>query len=177
MTSEQTRRPWQRQEDESAGDHQAFMTYARMDPLRRSVRKAAGIVGIGKSTALKMSKRHAWVVRVVAWDAHVERLQASAIEGEKRRQSVLEARTLTKLLALAELDVDRLTAMFAKRKKFIISARDLTALLTAGVNLSRVGRGESEHRVEIAEADSAREQIRRTLDRYAKGEGRSPDGD
>ncbi len=170
-TAVNTEAPWRRREGETRRRYRAFVRYIKQgeDGGKRSIRRASEEAGISVSAGLKASAKFEWVRRAQAFDAHVERLTAAEVEASRRRQARLEQSALEKMLRLADKDLDRLLELMSKRRKFVIPARDLTALLTAGINLSRVGRGEVEHRVETS-VDEVRAQIKRAIDRYAAGE-------
>ncbi len=164
------KKPWRRREGESDRTFAAFLAYLRQDRLRRSARRAAEAAGLHRSTGLKLSATFEWVARAAAFDAAQERLTTARVEESKRRQVVLDHENVEKALRLASAAMDRLMEKLSKSRKFFVNPAALTGLLQAAANLSRVARGEVEHRYESATADEAREQVRRTIERYAKHE-------
>ncbi len=166
------KKPWRRREGESDKTFAAFLAYLRQDRLRRSARRAAEAAGLHRSTGLKLSATFEWVARAAAFDAAQERLTTARVEESKRRQVVLDHENVEKALRLASVATDRLLEKLAKSKKFFLTAQALTGLLQAAANLSRVARGEVEHRYEGVAADEARDYVKRTLERYSKGEGK-----
>jgi hypothetical protein len=171
------KKPWRRREGESSRAYAALLAYLRQDRLRRSARRAAKAVGLHPSTGLKLSATYEWVARAAAFDAYQERAVTARVEESKRRQVVLDHENVEKALRLASVAMDRLLERLSKSKKFLVSPAALTGLLQAAANLSRVARGEAEHRFESVTADEARSMIRRTIERYAgraQAEGKEP---
>ena len=128
------RHPWNMREGETANAFAAFCVYRDLDG-KRSVAKAAKILGKNVTTMGEWSSKNGWIARAKAWDAEIDRrateAEAREVEKMKRRQIRLAmGMQSVGRKGLLKLDPDDMTP------------RDVTRLLKEGTTMERVNRGE-----------------------------------
>jgi hypothetical protein len=87
--------PWERQPGEPPRAWNGFKTYRDQGPTR-SIAKTATTLGKGTAVLHDWSRRHAWSLRVAAWDAEQDRLYQSELrvamrESAQKHVNILES--------------------------------------------------------------------------------------
>lgn len=149
-----TPKPWERQEGENPKPYEAFCIYRDMktDDQERSLREVANRLKKSLTLIGRWSSKHSWVERVAAWDDEQERIereiaqkeQAKAIREMRKRQAQAgQALQLKATKALGKIPIDQM------------SAQDIVKMMVEGAKLERIGRGDVETVVEARQGEAA----------------------
>jgi hypothetical protein len=140
---------WDQQIDESSKAFEAFCTYRDMG-IGRSLRKLSKMTNCHLSTLGEHSKKYDWQSRVIAWDAHLDKIsqhnQSAELKEMKRRQIELAIRAQEAAAKGLELFLAELT----KNPKLICKPEGLAKLLDSGCRLESLNRDEPEQSLEIS---------------------------
>lgn len=147
--------PWDQQPKETSKAFSAFIAYRDLG-MRRSSVSAAQQVKISHHSAMELSKRHSWLERVRAWDAHIDKQtqhnQIEAVKKMKERQIALamEAQKaakkgLKRFIAQFTEDEDEKVSPYATKPE------GLSKLLDTGCRLERLNRDEPEQNIELSQ--------------------------
>ncbi len=128
------RQPWNLQPGETANAFAAFCVYRDQDG-KRSVAKAAKILGKNVTTMGQWSSKYGWIERVRSWEAEKDRVST---EAEAREVEKMKARQIKLALQMQEKGGEGLTVLQADE----MTARDVTRMVKEGAQLERVNRGE-----------------------------------
>lgn len=82
---------WERQPKETVKSFRAFMAYLLMEP-KRSIARLAMAEGWDKTTCERWSRKHGWVQRCEAYDAHLltEAIRTRELVQERVRQRLID---------------------------------------------------------------------------------------
>lgn len=185
--------PWEQQGDETPQAFAAFRRYR--DALEdRAIRKVADELGKSETLISRWSSRHGWVMRVRAYDAHLDAQRRRAQEKAIRDMADRHARLAMAMTGVAAQAMSRLQKRQAEDEEYIaLGPEHIRGWLETGVRVERVSRGEPDEivRGELGAADpvtrsvvtdpdvmeASRELVRRAaLAREGKS-GRSGPGD
>lgn len=136
-----TPKPWERQESETPKAYEAFCIYRDMkkDGQERSLREVASMLKKSLTLVGRWSSKYGWVERVADWDDEQERIereiaqkeQVKAIREMRKRQAQSGyALQLKATRALGKLPMDQM------------SAKDIVNMMVEGAKLERIGRGD-----------------------------------
>jgi len=136
MTEE--RRPWHRQELETARAFHAFMLYRDLLPKGRSLEKVSKKLSDNAHylTHLKRwSSRYDWVNRATLHDEHI-----AEVRSEAQEQAIIDMaeRQAKEGMALQQKGVERLADMAIREMRL----RDAIKAIEVGAKLERIARGE-----------------------------------
>ena len=138
MAKTYTPKPWERQENETPKQYEAFCAYRDMG-LERSLRLVAEKLNKSETLMGRWSGQNNWVDRAAAWDDEQERIQREidqkeqikAIKAMRKRQAEEGyALQLKATKALGKLPLEDMTA------------RDITNMMVEGAKLERLGLGD-----------------------------------
>lgn len=183
MTATETRNEWDRQPGESARAFAAFCVY-RDDGAGRSLRATVDKTGTKLTQIGAWSRRHGWVSRVEAYDAHMARLEQAAreqaLEAEARkwaeRRLQQREREWETAAALHERAVQMLAHPMTRTKSedgksVIVPAgwwmRDIPAFVDLASKLARLASemetDRQKHEHELDDVDAALERFNRRI--------------
>lgn len=128
------RQPWNLQPGETANAFAAFCVYRDQDG-KRSVAKAAKMLGKNVTTLGQWSSKYGWIERVRSWEAEKDRVST---EAEAREVEKMKVRQIKLAMALQEKGGKGLEELDVKE----LTARDVARLVKEGAQLERVNRGE-----------------------------------
>lgn len=157
--------PWLRTPDESARAFEAFEAYRDLGPAR-STAKVAQALGKSKALMDRWSARHAWAVRVEAFDAEESRLWQLERTRARRETADRQARIAGQVLEavaarLRTLDVEQLSPADLVRWLDVASKVERAAL-GLPERLTVTGADDGPIRVQVSEMteDERRERLR-----------------
>jgi hypothetical protein len=158
--------PWDRQNGESLTRYRYFCYYRDMGGGKeeRSIAKLARELGISKNTAESYSRNSNWVKRAEAWDVELDRRVRSMTVGAVVGMRLRHADLSQKIQRFAEGELDALVEqqeVLEKAKKdngedarnLVIPVKDLTKLMSYGVSLERLVRGEPTDHLRMSQDD------------------------
>jgi hypothetical protein len=130
---------WDRQKGESRQAYAAFVAYRDIGATRTQNKVAAQL---GKSSQLmaRWSTRWAWIERVDAWDAQLEReAQVAALaEARQRGRDIIKSAQFVQALAL-----QRFKKLHEDPNEIAkVKVRDALSMLVEGVKMEKIERGE-----------------------------------
>jgi hypothetical protein len=128
------RQPWERQKGETQKAFEAFCIYRDMG-ADRSLSKVSQQLGKHKVLLQRWSSRWQWVLRVEAWDDHLD--QGARRENEKRVKAMAERHANQAMLFQQKL-VERLRTINPED----LSPADLARWFDVAVKVERLSRGE-----------------------------------
>lgn len=152
-------KPWLRQPNESTKAHEAFKTYLDMGKNRSQTAVAKRL---GKSGKLmhRWSKRHAWGLRVRAYEVHLETFQQAEVERRMKRSVVDWAARAEEIrhreFDMAEALLSKAAEMIQKLPKATMG--DIARAIELAFRLQRMSCGlptdHTEHTGAVAVTDS-----------------------
>lgn len=145
VVAESERQPWERQEGEGAKAFSAFCIYRDMG-AKRSLRKTAQAYYERKSRVNlgqveRWSVKYRWVERAPTWDDHCDRIRR-----EMALEETIEEMAQRHIEAGKRLEERGLELLSTIRRA---TAQGVARLVTAGVELQRLARGEPTERLEL----------------------------
>lgn len=84
--------PWDRRSGEVAVAYRAFLAYRDLGPTRSHAAATEALGAKSRSNLSEWSKRHEWVERCRAWDAHLQAERQRGIEKATRDEAELWAK-------------------------------------------------------------------------------------
>lgn len=164
---------WDRYPDETDSAWGNFLVYRAMEPVDRSIVKAAIKAGRNPSTFEAHSQRYSWVVRVRAYDQWRDRqAQMAEIEAvqEMKKRHIQMAMSFQGAAALA---LNKIIAAEQQKGKdgkpgaLTLKPTEVKELAELGMKIERLNRGEpesiQEQKVELLASDR-RTELRRLLE-------------
>lgn len=145
MTKESKAKPWERQENETVKQFEAFVCYRDME--ERSQEKVAKVLGKSAQLMSRWSSANNWVERVAAWENEQDRIlrleQIKDIKKMRKRHADTGALMLSiSTMGLKEM-LDMSDPKHPKLKAEIeLSPKEIAVLVDSGSKLERLGRGD-----------------------------------
>lgn len=156
MTEE--RRPWDKQEHESAEAYQAFQRYLQMAPDERTITLVAPR---SSATLSKWYREHSWEARVKAWDAEFGTMRYAEREAVFRRKArevaidhmliLSDARELVAREYSKLVEASRQSEMHG-----LLKPNELVKMTELAIKLDRLVRGETTENVGTTDLDLAK---------------------
>lgn len=136
MAKEKEIMPWERQEDETPKQFEAFKAYRDMGE-ERSLSKVSK--QLSKSTALmaRWSRSNSWVDRCVAWDNEQDRLLAIEQRKEIKKMRKCHADVASAMIATAVKGLKQIQEHMED-----IKPQDVARLVDVASKLERISRGD-----------------------------------
>lgn len=161
--------PWERQEAEKEKSWSGFVTYRDLGAGKRSIKKAADIVGVNPESLGLHARLWRWVERAAAWDRELDRVarEAKIKAAEDMAVRHINAHLLEQRVSVRELmKIDRKSEAFPD--DVVLEPKEVRDLLDHGIKGERLARGEpetiAEQRHELTVGDR-RGRLRSALDR------------
>jgi hypothetical protein len=144
-----TKNLWDKQDGETTPAWQAFRTYRDMGE-ERSFHKVAEKLSKSDTLMKRWASRWKWVVRVSAWDEHVDkrRQEATITKQEEMARRHVQIGQGMQGIAAAKL-VEYQKRIQSGQTLDDIGPRDAVALADAGVKLERLVQGEPTERIDV----------------------------
>lgn len=162
-------KPWERQPGESGPAYAAFELYRDLGPNERSLVKVARQLGKSVTLMERWSTRWSWKERVAAWDAEITRQKIAA--------QVKAAREMAERHAKVGLSLQkRGLELLHNLEPGSASWQDAVRLISEGVKIERVARGEPSEVVEQHHMPQFVEVVLTTEPPPEPEEGEGPDG-
>lgn len=149
------RKPWERIDGETSRAWEGFVSYRDMGP-ERSLSKVARQLSKSKQLLQRWSSRWLWVMRVRAWDDHMDERLRQAHEDEV---IAMRKRHVQLALGVQGIGAEAFKRMHKKERETSgsisdnLEAVDAMKLVKEGITLERVARGEPGTVEETRETD------------------------
>jgi len=168
-TLSQSRDPWRRQPKESAQNYRAFCLYREMGPDERTHLKVAKAVGKGGPFIGVLSRRQMWVVRVGAWDDHLEQKKREVEIEVVQRMTERHINLAMGMQAIGGRRIQAIIKDLDEGRDPKVSPSDARKLIETGIRLERLNRGQPETVTETRQINMD-ELSDEQLERIANGE-------
>lgn len=135
--------PWEKSDEESAPAFAAFATYRDLG-VNRSIAKACEIEGKNPSLLKRWSGEHNWVVRVNAYDRHLDNLLRQSVAEEIVKMGERHASQARVLQGAAVADLGKLRELQknAGADELLLTPELIGRFLEIGARMERQARGE-----------------------------------
>ena len=166
MAKEKEIMPWERQEDETPKQFEAFKVYRNMGE-ERSLSKVSK--QLSKSTALmaRWSRSNNWVDRCVAWDNEQDRLLAIEQRKEIKKMRKRHADVASAMIATAVKGLKQIQEHMED-----VKPQDVARLVDVASKLERISRGDTSEVIEQRQGESVN-----AVQIYIPDNGRSREDD
>ena len=166
MAKEKEIMPWERQEDETPKQFEAFRVYRDMGEDRTLAKVGKEL---GKSTTLmeRWSSKNNWVDRCVAWDNEQDRLLAIEQRKEIKKMRKRHADVASAMIATAVKGLKQIQEHMED-----IKPQDVARLVDVASKLERISRGDTSEVIEQRQGESVN-----AVQIYIPDNGRSREND
>lgn len=146
-------KPWERQENETPKQFEAFKVYRDMGE-ERSLMKVSN--QLNKSVPLlgRWSSANNWVERAAAWDAEQDRILRQEQIKDIKKMRKRHADTGALMVAVAQKALQKMIDPKTKELKEDINANELSRLVEVGSKLERLSRGDTSEVVEERQGEA-----------------------
>lgn len=146
-------KPWERQDNETPKQFEAFKTYRDMGE-ERSLAKVGQTLGKSKALMDRWSSANSWVDRAAAWDAEQDRILRQEQIKDIKKMRKRHADTGALMVAVAQKALQKMIDPKTKELKDDINANELSRLVEVGSKLERLSRGDTSEVIEERQGEA-----------------------
>ena len=145
--------PWERQENETPKQFEAFVVYRDMGE-DRSLQKVANQLAKSRQLLTRWSSANNWVERCRAWDNEQDRLLRLEQIKDIKKMRKRHADTGTLMVAVAQKALQKMIDPKTKELKEDITANEISRLVEVGSKLERLSRGDTSEVIEERQGEA-----------------------
>lgn len=153
MAKEKQAKPWERQENETPKQFEAFVIYRDMGE-ERSLQNVANQLAKSRQLLTRWSSANNWVERSRAWDNEQDRLLRIEQIKDIKKMRKRHADTGTLMVAVAQKALQKMIDPKTKELRDDITANEISRLVEVGSKLERLSRGDTSEVIEERQGEA-----------------------